>query len=123
LGLLFLEVVPSPKPAAEKDLRADVAGVIEARIVSAGFRYLVIGKEDFFPTHVTYGFTLFSRSGETVASWSSTGSGHERVGSPNAVGTIRRSFERAMTESAWKATSGFRDIPEIPRWLDSQGIR
>lgn len=124
LSLLFLEVLPSAKPGAETSLRADVAGIIEARIVSAGFRYPVFGKEDFFPTHVTYGFTLISRSGETVASWSSTGSGRERVGNPlEGVGTIRRSFEQAMAESAWKLTSEFRDVAGIRQWLEIQGVR
>jgi len=124
LGLLFLEAVPSPRPGLETALRPDLAGVIEARIVSAGFRYPVLGKEDFFPTHVTYELTLFSRSGDTVASWSSTGSRRERVSNPaGAVGTIRRSFEQAMAESAWKLTSGFREVAGVRGWLEKENVR
>jgi hypothetical protein len=35
---------------------------------------------------------------------------------------VKRNFERAMREAAWMLTSGFRDVPEVRRWLEEQGI-
>jgi hypothetical protein len=97
-----------------------VAGVIEPRITSAGFQYPPAGIT-YFPTHVTYGFTLYSPAGATVATWSVTGQGNEPIGNQLApAGTIRRSFEQAMREAAWKLTS---EVPEVRRWLDAQGVR
>jgi hypothetical protein len=123
LGLLFAEVVESPKPAPGVAPREGLAGVIEPRIASAGYSYPPAGIT-YFPTHVTYGFTLYSPPGTAIATWSVTGQGNEPIGNPLApVGTIRRSFEQAMREAALKLTSGFREAPEVRRWLDAQGVR
>jgi len=119
LALVFSEVVESPRPASGPGLRSDLAGVIEPRIISAGFQW-----SRSFPTHVTYGFTLYSPGGEPVASWAVTGSNSEPIANPlAAVSALRGKFEQAMREAAWKLTSGFRDIPEVRRWLDEQGVR
>jgi hypothetical protein len=124
LSLLFVEVVESPRPAAGVALRDGVAGVIEPRIASAGYSYPPTGIT-YFPTHVTYGLTLYSPAGAPIAAWSVTGQGNEPVGTPpfNAVAIIKRSFEQAMREAALKLTSGFREVPELRRWLDAQGVR
>lgn len=72
----------------------------------------------------TYGFTLHSPRGEPEASWDVTGQGSEPIANPfAAVSTVRRSFEQAMREAAWRLTSGFRDVPEVRRWLNEQGVR
>jgi hypothetical protein len=44
------------------------------------------------------------------------GFGHEK----RVEAVIRRSFEQAMREAAWKLTS---EVPEVRRWLDAQGVR
>ena len=134
LGLLFVEVVESPRPGPGVTLRGDLAGAIEARIVSAHYKYPT-ARSLSWPTQVTYGFTLYSPRGETLASWTVTGSGGEPF-NPNlvvdlplplaiasAVSTVRRSFEGAMEEAASKVISGFRDVPEIQHWLNEQGVR
>lgn len=123
LGLLFVEVVESSRPAAGAPPREGVAGVIEPRIASVGYRYPPAGIT-YFPTHVTYGFTLYSPAGAPIAAWSVTGQGNEPIGNPlKPVGTIGRSFEQAMREAAWKLTSEFREVPGVRRWLDEQGVR
>lgn len=59
-----------------------------------------------------------------MASWDITGRGNEPVANPlAAVSTIRRNFEHAMREAAWKFTSGFRDVPEVRRWLEEHGVK
>jgi len=124
LALVFSEVVEVPRRPSDAGPSPDVAAVLESRITSAGFRYPRIGVERAFPTHVTYGFTLYSPTGARLASWTVNGTGAEPIDNPlGAVGTVKASFERAMREAAWKLTTEFRDVPEIRRWLDAQGLR
>jgi hypothetical protein len=123
LGLLFGEVVEVPRRPSDADPARDVAGVIEARITSAGFRYPRPG-ERAIPTEITYAFTLYAPGGAPVASWTVSGAGAEPIDNPlGAVGALKRSFERAMREAAWKLTSEFRDVEDVRRWLAAQGVR
>ena len=122
LALLFIEVVDVPRPSSGTGLRGDPAGVIEPRIASAEAVYWseehIKAGVAVQPVHVNYGFTLYSPRGESVASWDVTGRGEEPNSNPlAAVSTLERNFERAMQKAAWKFTSGFRDIPEVRRWL------
>jgi hypothetical protein len=119
LALMFTEVVEvSARPPAGS-LPPGLAGVIEPRIASAGFRYPTMG-ERAFPTHVTYVFTLYAPTGAPVASWSAAGTAAVPVGNPfGAVGTVKSSFEQAMREAAWKLTREFREVPDVRRWLDA----
>lgn len=123
LALLFIEVVEVPRPGSEPSLRGDLAGIIEPRIISAGYQFGT-QQSSPFPAQITYGFTLYSRRGESVASWDVTGQSSESIGNPLApVGSIRRNFEHAMREAAWKFTSGFRDVHEVRQWLAKQAVR
>jgi hypothetical protein len=63
LALLFSDVVESTRPGSSPG--ADVAGVIEPTIVSAGFMFptMEAARRDqkvCFPLHLTYHFTLYS---------------------------------------------------------------
>jgi hypothetical protein len=128
LGLLFIEVVEVPRPGSGPILRGDLAGTIEPRIVSAEAVYWseehIKARVVVQPVHITYGFTLYSPRGESVASWDVTGRG-ERPSSNllAAVSTLKQNFEQAMREAAWKLTSGFREIPEVREWLAGQAVR
>jgi hypothetical protein len=123
LTLLFIEVVEVPRPGSGQTLRDDLAGVIEPRIVSADAVYTSdehTQKERALvsPVHITYGFALSSPRGERVASWEITGRGEEPDWNP-----LKRNFGLAMREAAWNFTSGFRDVPEVQRWLAEQAGR
>jgi hypothetical protein len=129
LALLFVEVVEVPRPGSGPNLRGDLAGTIAPRIVSAEAVYLsgevasVGGRVlPVQPVQVTYGFTVYSRSGKPVASWEVTGRGKDPVDN-GAVSTLKRNFEGAMAEAARKLVNGFRDIPEVRQWLAEQGVR
>ena len=123
LALLFVEVVESPLPSPDSPLRGDLAGVIEPRISSAGFKFPSPGSPSF-PAHVTYGFTLYSSRGEQIASWDVTGQAGEPIANIfSPVSAVKRNFELAMQEATLKLTSGFRKVPEVRRWLDEQGVR
>ncbi len=122
LALLFTEVVEVPRPGSAPELRGDLAGIIEPRIISAGYQFGT--QSSPYPTQITYGFTLYSPRGEPVAYWEVTGQGSESLGTPLAtVGIKKRNFEHAMREAAWKFTSGLRDVPEVRQWLAEQGVR
>jgi hypothetical protein len=128
LTLLFIEVVEVPRPGSGPSLRGDLAGIIKPRIASAaavyGHDYVMVMAEIDVSAHVTYGFTVYSPSGEHVASWDVTGQG--KVSSGNlidAASPLKQSFEHAMREAAWKLTSGFRDISEVREWLTEQAVR
>jgi len=123
LTLLFVQVVESPLPGSGSGLLADLAGVIETKIVSAGFEFPSPGSPSF-PSHITYGFTLYSARGERVMYWEAAGRRREPLGNPlTPVNTVKRSFELAMQDAVSEFTNGFRDIPEVRRWLDEQGVR
>jgi hypothetical protein len=127
VSLLFADVVEVPRPGAGTSPVADVAGIIEPRLVSASAVYWsdehVKRGERVQPVRVTYGFTLYTPDGRRVASWEVTGRGEEPVANPlGGVQTLKRNFEYAMREAAWKFTSEFRDVPDVRRWLDQRGV-
>ena len=128
LSLLFADVVEVPRPGTGPSPGADVAEVIEPRLVSASAVYWsdehVKRGERVQPVRVTYGFTLYTTDGARVASWEVTGRGEEPVVNPlGGVQTLKRNFEHAMREAAWNFTRGFRDVPEVRRWLEERGVR
>ena len=123
LALLFAEVVEVARRPSQAAAIRDVAAVIEPRIVSAGFRY-PRADERTFPTHIIYVVTAYTPDGGHVVSWSVEGAAAEPVDNPlEAVGILKRSFEGAMREAAWKLTTGFREVPEVRQWLGTQGVR
>jgi len=128
LALLFTDVVESARPGSNEGLPADVAGVIEPTIVSAGYMFPTTeaARHDgkvCFPLHLTYHFTLYSPQGEPVTAWDVSGNDCAPVGNPlRTYATLRESFEQVMREDAFTFVSGFRDIPNVRRWLSEQGI-
>lgn len=129
LALLFLEVVEL-STAAPSGLRDDLAGVIEPRIAAASYSFTAQGpgtvcvgeRCTITGANISYGFTLHSRHGVPLASWVVSGTGDTGAG-VTLGDKVGRSFEQAMREAAWNLTSGFRDVPEIRRWLEEQGAR
>jgi hypothetical protein len=129
LALLFVEVVEVSAPDSTPNLRSDLAGTIAPRIVSAEAVYrsgevVNVGTRvlQVQPVRVTYGFTLYSRSGKPEASWEVTGRGREPVDDDGAIKTLKRNFERAIAEGARKLVNEFRDVPEVRQWLANQGV-
>jgi hypothetical protein len=128
LALLFTDVVESVRPDSNQGFRPDVAGVIEPTIVSAGYIFptMEAARRDgqaCFSLHVTYHFTLYSPQGEPVTAWDVSGNDCVPVAKPlKAHTTLKESFEQVMREDAFTFVSGFRDIPNVRRWLAEQGI-
>jgi len=130
LALLFLEVVEL-SATTPSDLRDDLAGVIEPRIAAASYSLTIPGGSTpcvgerctITAASIGYGFTLRSRHGVPLASWVVSGTGGYTGAGLTLGATVGRSFEQAMRDAAWNLTSGFRDVPEIRRWLNDQGLR
>jgi hypothetical protein len=121
-NFLFLEVVELAQPGTDPT-HSDLAGIIEPQIVSAAYEWAQ--GRGYYPLHVTYGFTLYSPKGESLASWQVTGSGGTEPlrGSPlDIIRYVKRSFEHAMREAAWKFTSGFREVPQLQEWLIDRAV-
>lgn len=127
LALLFAEVVDVPRPGSG-GVPQDVAGIIEPRIASAAVVYwseeAIKRGERLQPVHVTYAFTLRTPAGQQIASWQVTGRGNEFAANPlGAVQTLKRNFEQSMRDAMWGFTSGFRDVPDVRRWLAERRVR
>jgi hypothetical protein len=121
LALLFVEVVEVPRPPTPAAPILDVAGVIEPRIVSAGFRY-PRPDQRALSAHVIYVITLYAQHGANMASWAIDGTAAEPLDNPlDAVGIVKRSFEGAMSEAAWMLTTGFREVAGVREWLAAEG--
>jgi hypothetical protein len=128
LGLLFTSVVEVAQPGSSPSQRGDLAAIIEPRITSAGVVYWSSQHIDrgtaVQPVHVTYSFTMYTSGGQRLALWEVNGRGEAPNANPLAgVATAKRNFEHAMREAAWKFTSGFRDVPEVRRWLEERGVK
>lgn len=116
---MFREVVRVPGTPPRPGDRGDLAGVIELRILAV--------QSHVYPTIVfagiTYGFTLFSPTGEQVASWSVTGTVTSAPFSELSITgerSIATAFQQATRLAAWEFTSGFRSVPEERRWLNER---
>ena len=100
----------------------DITAVIEPRIESFDFGLPML-KTGAYTAEITYRFTLYSMKGDPVASWPVQGSGVQH-------GKIGFEFSRwpgeaadlAMQDAATKFVAGFRDVPEVRRWLQRAGI-
>ena len=73
---------------------------------------------------VAYRFTLYSLDGTPFASWIVEGEGQEKFGlggsqSWEFLGDVS---DLALKQAAVKLMTGFRDIPEVKRWLRQTGV-
>ena len=122
LPQVFTSVISVEKRPPLETASADLTAVIEPRIESFNFALPMI-KTGAYTADITYRFTLYSMQGNPVASWPVQGSGVQH-------GSFGLEFSRwpgeaadlAMQDAATKFLTGFRDVPEVRRWLQSTGI-
>jgi hypothetical protein len=129
LGLLFDQVVSVPVAASDGGAPRDVAAVIEPTIQDVAIQ-VEHQPDDVFTDRgsITYRLTLFSPVGEQLATWTVTGTGVEQIKigafGPKRSGTGDQSqLELAMRDAAWTLMTGFRDVPEVRRWLDRRNVK
>jgi len=118
LPMIFEGVVPvaSPPPLGEGGPK--LAAVIEPKIEAFDFDWPVVLAFGAYTAEVTYRFTLYSPEGNPFASWTVRGDGNPvglQAGVPKAI-------DLAMEDAAKKFMAGFRDVPEVRRWLRQAGI-
>jgi len=128
LGLLFARVVSVTTVTPVGSAGDGLSAVIEPRILAAALEVGRQGVDDTFARgSITYGFTLYSKTGERLASWTVSGAGlaSSSTSLRDAAdwNTVRRSLELALRDAAWNFTSGFRDVAEVRRWLDERGVK
>jgi len=112
-------VVPNLPPL--NPVGPQVAAVIEPRIEAFDFD-LPFLKTGTYRAEITYRFTLYSPQGESLASWTVTGVGAK----PSQVGFEfarwpGEAADLAMQDAASKFLTGFRDVPEVRKWLRQVG--
>ena len=128
LALLFKQVVLLPGPLSPGASPPNVAGVIEPSISTVNLRHPPLGQTPssgpfWMRTSIAYAFTLSTPEGERLAAWEVEGDGVHIFGFENWNTAVKDSFERAMREAGWKLVSGFRDIPDVARWLELHGAK
>ena len=125
LPMIFERVVrvSSPTPRAA-DGTAELAAVIEPKIEEASFDRppIVVSMADV-TAEVIYRFTLYSPAGDPVASWKVRGFGRPAPGWFTwKTEPFSKAMDLAMRDAAQKLMTGFREIPEVRRWLRDAGI-
>ncbi len=117
-----VSVVPTrpPLPAGVAKVDAVIEPAIEnfeveTRVRGPGFT-------ETYLAEITYRFTLWSFQGERIASWTITGNGDSRGVAWRADELRGQVAELAMRDAAVNFLSGFRDAPEVRRWLRDLGV-
>ena len=141
-GLLALAVDVGPgvlRDLASADVtpvgsaEGDLAAVIEPRIMAAALDVWgetggIISSGDVLArATVVHALTLYSTTGERLASWTVSGAGLARTSTSlrdRADSNIeQRSLELALRDAAWSFMSSFRDVQGVRRWPDERGVR
>jgi hypothetical protein len=119
---LFAAVLSVKQRPPFDTTRPGITAVIEPKIESFDFALPML-KTGAYTANITYRFTLHSIQGNPVASWPVQGNGIQH-------GKIGFEFSRwpgeaadlAMQDAATKFLAGFRDVPEVRRWLLRAGV-
>jgi len=119
---LFAQAIPVVNRLSLAEGTPRSVGVIEPRIKDFDFT-LPFLKTGTYTAEIAYRMTLYAPSGETIASWTVRGVGMKS-------GELGFEFSRwpgeaadlAMQDAASKFLEGFRDVPEVRRWLRQLGV-
>jgi hypothetical protein len=118
--MLFDPAVPVASRPPLASGTQSVAAVIEPRVEAFDFTWPTIALPGTsYTAEITYRFTLYSEDGTPFASWLVSGYGERPVdfeklktGSP-----VGDASSLAMKDAARKFLTGFREVPELQRWL------
>ena len=125
---LFERIVTLPPSAPGTP---DLAAVIEPEIEGVGYDQPPPGiytAPQAVSARITYRFTLYRPGGEQLASWSVSAEGAYKPPMKQSFeihvsGLVVRAMELAMRDAAWKFMSGFRQVPDVRRWLEQAGVQ
>ncbi|MGH7303431.1 MAG: hypothetical protein ACRELZ_09085 [Candidatus Rokuibacteriota bacterium] len=124
LPMLFERIVRVSSTAPLADGGAKLAAVIEPKIEEVEFDRppVVVSLADVTAV-VGYRFTFYSPQGTPLASWKVRG-----VGTPSPgwfvwkTEPFSKAMDLALEDAAKKFVTGFRDVPEVRRWLQEVGV-
>lgn len=122
LPMIFESVVPVPSRPPLAEASPKVAAVIEPKIEEFDFDFpwTPFGS---YTAQIVYRLTLHSPEGTPFASWTVKGSGERGSGlAATHAPLIGEAVDLAMQDAAMKFMVGFRDIPEVRRWLRRVGV-
>ena len=125
-GMMFEKVERVSSRPPLKTLPAGLVAVIEPRIEEFRSDFPAMVAFSFTAyVEVVYRFTLYSLDGTPFASWIVEGEGQETF--PLFVGSQHWVFlglvsGLALQHAAIKFMTGFRDVPEVRRWLRETGV-
>lgn len=110
LPKIFREVIEVSSRKSEKD----VVGIIEPSIEAFDFAGRWVGYSKTWAS-IGYRLTVYSQSGDTIASWKETGNGE----GPFVEGLSENrapAVEKAIIDGTSQIASSFHDTPEAMRW-------
>lgn len=124
LPMLFERVVRVSSPAPLAEGGPKLAAVIEPKIeeVELDRPPVVVSLADV-TAEVSYRFTFYSPEGTPLASWKVRG-----IGKPSPgwfvwkTEPFSKAMDLALEDAATKFVNGFRDVPEVGRWLQEVGV-
>jgi len=120
--LMFQGVKPvSSRPPFPAE-KGKLAAIIEPRIEEADFRH---GGYSGYGAILTYLFTVYSLDGTPVASWTVKGEGYREWSfwDWSMSEPLGQAGDRALQDVAVKLLNGFRDVPEVKRWLEQTRVQ
>ncbi len=123
-AMMFEKVEPVSSRPPLSAAGPHLAAVIEPRIEEFHFDSPQIACFGPFYAKVTYRFTLYSLEGTPVVSWTVTGVGQRDCGFDyiTVSAPIGEASDLALQDAAMKLMTGFRDVPEVRRWLRRVGV-
>lgn len=124
LSSLFERVVPVAGRPPLGSGQPRVAAVIEVGIREATFgppnRGMGWGPAVW--AEITYEVTMYSPKGNAIGSWRVRGMGEAQTHAFGEIQVLSRATDRAIQDALTKFVKGFRDVPEVRRWLRENGV-
>lgn len=124
LSALFENVVRLNDRLPSKQDGSEVALVIEPRIeeVNFGPPNMGIGWGSAVWAEINYGVTIYSAQGTLIGFWKVRGMGETRTQAFRELTVLGRATDQAIEDAVTKFVKGFRDVPEVRRWLREFGV-
>jgi len=121
LPLLFKAVVPVAGRPPLDGGPVGIVAVLEATLEGFAFALPYLAPEAY-TAEIRYRFTLYSTAGEPVATWRVRGEG-SRSGTLGLeqVRWVGEATDLAMQDAATQLVRGFREVPDLRRWLERIG--
>ena len=125
LSVIFDKVVHLASWPPLKEIGANVAIVIEPRIEAHDFGppNRGVGWGPAVWAEITYGIRIYSPKGDEIGVWKVHGMGETETQSFRELQVLGRATDQAIQDAITKFVTGFREVPEVKRWLRDFGMQ